>query len=88
MTLDLMENYVDCMRMETLSWDYDGTRLAVAAVQLQSDEVRDSGCLLQIFEPSGLQYAGLYENSLEGDMLDRNMDTDYLLQPVDVCFVD
>ncbi len=87
MTLDLMENFVDCMRMETLAWDYDGTRLAVAAVQLQSDEVRHSGCLLQIFDKTGLQYAGLYENSLEGDELDRNMDTDHLVTPVTVGFI-
>jgi len=84
MTLDLMENFVECMRMETLAWNYDGTRLAVAAVQLQSDEVRHSGCLLQIFDKTGLQYAGLYENSLEGDQLDRDMDADHLITPVTV----
>ena len=87
MTLALMEYYVDSMRMETLAWDFDGTRLVVAAVQLQSDEVRDSGCLLQVFEEDGLHYAGLYENSLESDQLDRGMYTDHLLRPVEVRFV-
>lgn len=87
MTLALMEHYVDSMRMETLAWDFDGTRLVVAAVQLQSDEVRDSGCLLQVFEEDGLHYAGLYENSLESDQLDRGMYTDHLLRPVEVRFV-
>lgn len=87
MTLDLMKHYVESMQMETLAWAYDGTRLAVAAVQLDADGTRESNCLLQIFEKNGLQYAGLYENSLEGDELNRNLYPDLLLQPVDVHFV-
>ena len=86
-TLDLMYFYVSLMETESLSFDYDGNRLAVAAVQLPSDEIRSSSCLLQIFDSSGLQYAGLYENSLEGDMLDRGMYTDLLAKPVEVRFV-
>ena len=87
MALDLMKYYVESMQTETLSWAYDGTRLAVAAVQLDADGTRESDCVLQIFDETGLQYAGLYENSLESDELNRDMDTTWLEKPVDVHFV-
>ena len=75
------------LRDENFAACCNGTRLVIATVQLSGDVRRASDCMLQVFEPDGLVYAGLYENSLQGDMLNHDMEESWLERPVSVSFV-
>ena len=70
MEIALSENLQSIEGMEdacpvagTLSFDYDGNRLAVAFYDIRTIDI-DCTTYLVLYDQNGLQYAGCYENSL------------------------